>query len=228
MNIQIRYEEQPGITVEDISVLASFCGYDAAKGKMHREGEAWIYEGELPPGEYYYKFLINEAILLNDPMANSYAPRKEEETELWSYLKVNRLGERLYNNTQYTVNVAEYQLSAAVTEGSGTEKHKFSAILDKRVVARFGFNQVTGIHTVTVLWCDYTGAVREYSEQILLPEENPGNPAVLWFWLDLEALKQPEGRWTIKLFIDGKFILEDYFQVGNAFLYSQEGRIKNT
>ena len=228
MNIQIRYEEQPGITIETISVLASFCNYDAAKGKMHQEGEAWIYEAKLPPGEYYYKFLINETILLNDPLANSYVPRKEGEEELWSYMKVNGFGERLYNNSQYTVNVAEYQLSAAATERGGMEKHMFSAILDKKVVARFGFNQVTGIHAVTVLWCDYTGTVQEYAEQMLLPEENPGKLAVLWFWLNLEERKQPEERWTAKLFIDGEFILEDSFQIGNAFLYSQDGRVKNT
>lgn len=226
MNIRIKYEEQPGLTAETVAMLASFCGYDAARGQMHREEEGWVYEAQLPPGEYYYKFLINHSVLLNDPAANCYAPRKAEEEELWSYIKISHSGERLYNNTQYTVNVEEYTLSATVTEGDVTEKHQFSSILDKRVVARFGFTQIKGVHTVTVLWCDYTGHARAYTEQALFQEDS-GKKVDLWFWLDIGELEQPEGVWTMKLYIDGKYVLEDGFQIGKTFLYTQTGKVKN-
>lgn len=224
MSIQIRYKEQPGIPVETVSVLASFCGYAVGQGKMHRDGECWIYETKLPAGEYYYKFLINGTLLLNDPAANCYVSRNEMETELWSYFRVALSGKRLFNNTQYSVAIEDYSLSAAEAEGEIAEKHKFSAILDKKVVARFVFAEVKGVHPVTVLWCDYSGNVREYTEQILLPEENK---ATLWFWLNLDEMEHPEGKWTMKLYIDGKYVLEDGFQIGNAFLYDQAGRIKN-
>ena len=228
MNIQIRYPEQPGMAVDTVSVIGSFNGYDAASGKMRLEENDWIYEAKLPAGEYYYKFLLNGEVLLNDPEANSYVPRKEEETELWSYLKVNHVGERLYNNSKYAVNVADYQLSAAISTEHGTEKHYFSSVLDKKVVARFGFDRVTGIHPVTVLWCDRAGTVREYTEQLLLPLGEGEEQAVLWFWLDIEKQEPAEGGWTVKLFIDGQFILEDNFQIGNTFLYTRDGKLKNT
>lgn len=183
MNIYICYKEQLGFPVETVSVLASFCNYDIEKGKMRLDNGSWIYETMLPAGEYYYKFLINGSILLNDPEANCYVTRKEGETELWSYFRVAWTGERLYNNTPYHVTVSDYTLSSAISEGELAERHRYSSILDKRVVARFGFTGVTGIHPVTVLWCDYAGNIREYCEQMLLPEEGL---ATLWFWLNLE------------------------------------------
>lgn len=222
MSIQIRYKEQPGIQAETVSVLASFCNYDEEKGKMHRENGYWIYETKLPAGEYYYKFLINGSLLLNDPEASCYAPRREEDDELWSYFRVALSGKRLFNNTIYHVTVADYSLSAAVAEGTVVEKHRFSAVLDKRVVARFGFSEITGVHSVTVLWCDYSGSIREYSEQLLLPEETQ---ATLWFWIDLEKLECPEGKWVMKLYIDGTYVLGDDFCIGTAFLYDREGKI---
>lgn len=223
MSIQIRYKEPPGIAVKTVSVLASFCNYNAEKGKMHREGEYWVYETALPAGEYYYKFLINGSLLLNDPAANCYAPRNGKEKELWSFLRVAWLGKRLFNNTQYGVTVEDYALSAMLAESGEMEKHRFNAMLDKKVVARFGFTGITGVHAVTVLWCDPVGAVKEYSEQMLLPEESKVS---LWFWLDLKQQERREGRWTMKLYIDGKYVLEDGFRLGNAFLYDRTGRIK--
>lgn len=225
MGIQIRYKQQPGIDVETISVLGSFCGYDAEKGRMKQDGEEWVYEAKIPPGEHYYRFLVNGSVLLNDPVANCYVPREEGAEELWSYLKVDALGRRLYNNLPYTVHIGEYTLSTSITGEDAAEKHKFSSVLDKRVAARFGFQQVKGVHPVTVLWCDHTGQPREYAEQTLFPTGD-GETANLWFWIDLEKLEQPEGTWTLKLFVDGSYVLEDVFQIGTAFLYTQEGKLK--
>ena len=171
----------------------------------------------------YYKFLINGSLLLNDPAANCYVPRNNKEKEPWSFLRVAFLGRRLFNNTQYRVTVEDYALSAMLAESGETEKHRFNTKLDKKVVARFGFTGITGIHAVTVLWCDPAGSIREYSEQMLLPDENKVS---LWFWLDLKQPERREGKWTMKLYIDGTYVLEDGFRLGNAFLYDRTGRIK--
>lgn len=223
MSIQIRYKEPSGIAAKTVSVLASFCNYNAEKGKMRREGEEWVYEANLPAGEYYYKFLINGSLLLNDPTANCYALRNGKEKELWSFLKVAMLGKRLFNNGQYSVTVEDYALSTMLADGGEIEKHKFNTKLDKKVVARFGFTGITGVHAVTVLWCDPVGNVKEYSEQMLLPEEDR---ASLWFWMNLKQSEPREGRWTLKLYIDGKYVLEDSFRLESAFLYDRTGRIK--
>lgn len=223
MSIQIRYKAPPGIAVKTVSVLASFCSYNPEKGKMHREGESWVYEAKLPAGEYYYKFLINGCLLLNDPAANCYAPRSSKEKELWSFLRVAVLGKRLFNNTQNSVTVEDYALSAMLADSGEMEKHKFNTKLDKKVVARFGFAGIKGVHAVTVLWCDPAGSIKEYSEQMLLPGENK---ATLWFWLDLKQPERREGGWTMKLYIDGMYVLEDSFRLGNAFMYDRTGRIK--
>ena len=50
---------------------------------------------------------------------------------------------------------------------------------------------------------------------------------MMWFWMDLEddTRKYPHGTWTMKLFIDGEFILEDEFNLLEANSYSSQGQM---
>ncbi len=227
MKLQIFYQNQPGIEVQTITVLASFCSYHPDSAVMQPSENGWVYETELAPGDYYYKFLINGTLLLNDPLANCYAPRNESEEELWSFLRVGPSGERLYNSTSYPVYLEDYRLSGSFTEGTVINRRQFSAELDKKIVAGFGFRNTEGVHTVTVLWTGPDNTPREYAEAVLGPQETPEQLERLWFWLDTEALEQPEGVWTLLLFIDGAYVLEDRFQIGNALSYSRDGTVNN-
>lgn len=227
MIITFEYKETPYLHVNNISVIGSFNEYNPNLGRMKRIDDKWIWTTSIPTGEYKYKFFINNCIKLNDVSANMYSP--DDNGELWSCLIINKDDLRLYNNTSYSVNIDDYALSSQIYDGDiKVNKKDFNLALDKKVVSRFTFTNITGIHSVTVLWFDAAKNFFDYSENILFSsEEILDKPIVLWFWIDLQKrdVIYSEGIWTMKLFIDGEFALEDIFHIGKAARYSPTGNI---
>lgn len=227
MIVRLEYEETPYLKVSSISVIGSFNGYDADKNKMVKSDGIWYVDILLSKGEYRYKFFINDCLRLNDPSANVYLP--DENEELWSAIMINESDERLYNNTQYKVNVENYNINSKVYEDRMKENQKnFNLLIDKKVVTRFEFTNVTGLHSVTSVWCEPDGTLFDVSENVLFtPEGEENKPIIMWFWIDLneENRTYKEGLWAMKLFIDGEFILEDIFNISKIAAYSSKGRV---
>ena len=222
MQIKLELEDIPELDVRAVNVIGTFNDYDESRGALQKEGDKWSTVVELGQGEHFYRFVINHEIQLNDPESNVYLPHKEEE--LWSMIKINEKGERLYNNEQYSVSIEDYAVSGMVTEAEiGVNKKNFNLLMDKKIVVRFGFHEITGLHAVTAVWYDARGRLFEVSENSLYADENPEETVYLWFWIDLDeqGAEYPEGLWTMKLFIDGSYILEDQYALGRSFTYSK-------
>ncbi|MBU5427021.1 hypothetical protein KQI41_11410 [Tissierella pigra] len=226
MKINFKYEENEYLNIHTISVIGEFNGYDSKKGQMIKEGNTWIFGHNLPPGEHRYKFLINGELKLNDPTANIYLP--DDNEELWSVIIINDQEERLYNNTQYTVHLDKYNISSVAKEEVVANKKRFNIFLDKKVITRFEFTKVTGLHTVTTVWYTPKMDLFQITENNLFTPQGEDKPIKMWFWMDLEdkGRQYPCGVWTMKLFIDGEFILEDQFTITESSSYSSQGEIK--
>ncbi|WP_410513270.1 hypothetical protein PaeBR_02025 [Paenibacillus sp. BR2-3] len=158
---------------------------------------------------------------LNDPMANLYLPN--ESDELWSTIIINDLDQRLYNNEQYTVHIESYAVSGMITPAPiSNDKKGFHLSSDKMVVVRLGFTNLSGLHAVTALWFDARGVLHDAAENMLCADEgSPDKPVFIWFWLPLNDAQRdyPEGVWTIKLFLDGSYVLEDQVTITNAIAF---------
>lgn len=226
MEIIFEYEEKEYLAISTISVIGNFNNYDPIKGQMLKENNKWSFKCVLPPGEHYYKFLINGELRLNDSTANVYLP--DDNEELWSVIMINEQDQRLYNNTQYTTHIEKYNITSNINEEEFvTNKKNFNMILDKKIVTRFQFTNVTGLHAVTTAWYTPKGELFQTTENNLFTPQENNNPIMMWFWMDLEddTRKYPHGTWTIKLFIDGEFILEDQFNLLEANSYSSQGQL---
>lgn len=213
MNVTVRYDDSPYWDIQDISVIGTFNKFNWEEGKMRKEGNSWIYETECPPGEYRYKLLVNGEIQLNDPYNNLF--EQDGDDTLWSLIMIDEDGRRLFNPNQYTVHVSDYALSPLVTEGEVVKSKKYyNVVADKKVVARFRFQNVTGVHAVTAAWYAPDGILFEYAENALCAD-NEQEEITLWFWLDTqEVMGAGEyGTWSLKLFVDGEYILEDLFTI---------------
>lgn len=225
MIVNLKYENNPYLVMRSVSVIGSFNDFVAGLNPMQLSDGYWQTEIELPPGEHKYKFFINGEIKLNDPMANMYLP--DEKEELWSTIIINEQNQRLYNNEQYTVNLEDYAVTNTVTESPvAVNKKRFDKTVDKQVVIRFEFNNITGLHAVTVVWYDSYGRVYEFGENSLYSDEESTEQSVsLWFWIDLDDAEKEcqEGVWTLKLFIDGSYILEDQVTITRVITYSSKG-----
>lgn len=226
MVVNFRYEEDENVRIDSISVVGEFNEFNPDKGIMEKTGNVWNFDLELPFGEYKYKFLINQNLRLNDSEANLYMP--DDNEELWSLIIINEEGIRLYNNEEYSVNIDSYYMNSMVSEADDILlKKAFNTNVDEKAVVRYGFTNVTGIHTVTVAWYNPHGQLVQYTDNNLFKGEEDKEPLFMWFWLDLKEnkAKLEYGNWTIKLFINGQFILADRFSISNASSYSSKGEL---
>ncbi|WP_129597915.1 hypothetical protein [Anaerophilus nitritogenes] len=226
MKVNFEYEENEYFPIHSISIIGDFNNYDTNKGKMIKKNNRWYFNCNLSSGEYKYKFLINGELKLNDPTANIYVP--DEHEELWSMILINEQDQRLYNNTQYTTHIKAYHITSMVSEENIiSNKKNFNILLDKKVVTRFEFSNVTGVHTVTTAWYTPTGKLFQTTENNLFNSSKDDQPIMMWFWMDLENKTReiPYGIWAVKLFIDGAFILEDKFNVSTTSSYSSKGEM---
>ena len=227
MEIIFYYNESDFLPITTISVIGKFNNYNPNKGVMIKENNKWALKCDLQPGEHAYKFLINGELKLNDPTANIYFP--DDNEELWSIIKINENGQRLYNNIEYTTHIEKYNIGSVVSEQENiVNKKVFNMTLDKKVVTRFQFTNVTGLHTVTAVWYTPVGELFQVTENNLFMPPNYEKPIMMWFWMDLgdDTRKYPLGTWKMKFFIDGEFILEDEFKILENSAYSSHGEIK--
>ena len=227
MEVKFQYEENKHLPINTISVIGKFNDYDPNKGVMIKEDNKWIFKCDLQTGDHPYKFLINGELKLNDSTANIYLP--DDNEELWSIVKINENDQRMYNNTQYTTHIESYNICSSVSEQENIINRKtFNIAIDKKVVTRFQFTNVTGLHTVTTAWYTPTGDLFQMTENNLFMTPEVKEPVMLWFWMDLtdNTRKYPFGTWTMKFFIDGEFILEDQFKLLQNSVYSKYGEIR--
>lgn len=181
--------------------------------KFKKDNDFWTAEVELPEGQYLYRLFINENILLNDPQANMYFP--DEDNVLWLMLMINSEEERIYNNKNYAVNIKEYIITDNIYKESLPQNKKvFIPPADKMVATRFIFQNVTGLHTVSVLWITPDNEIFDICEDNLFSNNTPDNTTI-WFYLNLHknGVSYPLGTWKFQLFIDGDFVLEDKFEI---------------
>ncbi|MEC1179511.1 hypothetical protein P9B03_13515 [Metasolibacillus meyeri] len=118
MNIYLKYEESSYMPIHSLSVVGDFNGFDATKGVMQKQGNEWLFQTHLTSGQYHYKFLLNDELLLNDPYANMY--EIDEKEEIWSMLFINEQQERLYDSTEYSIHIHDYGFTNQVSEKGKT------------------------------------------------------------------------------------------------------------
>lgn len=227
MKIKFMLRESPYLCVQSVSVLGSFNGYDKEAGAMNKVPEGWVTEVELLPGEHYYKFLINEQFMLNDPQNNVLL--KHLNDELWSVIVINEQNERLFSNKMYPLKIESYAVTSVQTElPVAINKKTFYLGMDTKLVTRFSFTNIKGLYCISALWFDAQGQFFDYSENILFEDEfSSEQPVYLWFWLPLQEPDKvyPEGQWTLKLFVNGGYVLEDKYTLSHSTSYAPNGRI---
>lgn len=223
MKVLFKYNNDENLDICSISLIGSFNDYNSSVNIMKKVDDVWVCECDLKQGEHAYRFLVNDNLTLNDPFANMYYP--DEEDKLWSIVVIDNKDERLYNNTQYSLNIDDYCLSSSMNENNVIKK-KFNEYVDDKIVARFDFTNVTGLHSATVVWYGPNGRIIQVTENNVFCPEGYLKPIKLWFWLDLKdkSIQKNEGNWIIKLFIDGEYILEDDFQLSKTNIYSTKIR----
>ena len=198
MKQKFYYKEDENFPIYSIAVVGDFNDWNPKETLLERNGFGeWQAEIELGQGEYSYQFLINGNIYMNDCMANLYLTN--EEGRLVSCIKLNEEGKRLYNVTQYKLNIKRCYFTEINEAREVAIQKLWFKKLDAQVRMNIVFNQVTGIHSVTTIWCHQDEKTYTYTDQILYLE-NEEEETELGFTLGGDIAV---GAWIVKVFIDG-------------------------
>lgn len=213
MNVSLLYKkEYYQLKIHTISVVIyNVGGLRISDQPMKEEHGIWTYETELLPGEYLYKFLVNESLFLFDPSNNLY--EQDRDGYLWSLIIIDKDGDRLVNSEQYHLTLTEYKLDLNT---SNNRLKGYSHAIESKIVTTINFSEVTGIHGVTGVWYTADETVFEYAETAVCSEEQEQVYVMFWIGQESAILFASEDIWVFRLFIDGILALEDYFLIKNG------------
>lgn len=225
MGCMFYYKSTPYFHVNEVALIGQFNNFIPTT--LIKAKDIWFVEIDLPKGEHIYKFLINGVLKLNDPMARKYLP--DQVGEIWSVAVVGMKRERLevVNNSQLELLRHVITNRNSNTFDEARNKNSFDVNMDSSVVAGFEFGNVIGLHAITAVWVTPQLNMHHISEHsINVIEGDVNNTAEVWFWIPIQDKKReyPNGIWSIKLFIDGTFVMEIRFRIGKGGTYSVTNR----
>lgn len=179
--------------------------------RMETCSQGWKTELELPDGEYYYKFILNNGIRMNDPNAYSYAVGLNDE--VWSVLKVvngkNQKGNKIIPKlNKFIINNGKKLLYPR----------------NRACYVSFDLNGVCGVHSITALWYQPDGSLYHIEETTIETPINLLYTLKETFWVDFEKDTHPFdfGTWMVEIYVDGVKSVREFFNV-----FSDE-KIRNT
>lgn len=200
------YIENEAFKIKSISLIGDFNKWDKkAHVFIQVEPHKWQVEMDVPIGKHLYQFWINDEMPLNDSEANLYLV--DENKELKSVIVINEENQRLYNNEQYHLNVSSYRLSDKVEDLKGPSKRGYVIGIDQDVVLGIGFEDITGVHNLTVAWYSPEDTLYSYTQHYFYDPKDQ-TEAKLWFKLNIKQ-GFPKGIWKAIIFVDGQFIHKD-------------------
>ena len=164
---------------------------------------------EFTEGEYHYKYLLGDGLELIDKGNKDICV---DGGELWSVLTIGGDG-AIEKEIDSSATFLEYGIFHKMMEvmPEKIESKVFIAVKDKQVVCILSFNEIRGLHAVTVAWYKPDGELHRFAENDFGSyEEADGDKVMLRFWLDINQIDEIDfGSWKVRAFLDGEMIKED-------------------
>lgn len=176
---------------------------------MSKDGSNYKTAVEFTAGEYYYKYLLGDGLELIDKENKDICI---DDGNYWSVLTINKDGVA-DKDIPSSATLCEYGIFHKMMEvvPDKEESKVFNADKDKQAVCMLSFNEIVGLHIVTVAWYKSDGELYRFAENDFGSyEEMDDDKAMLRFWLDIAEIEETDfGNWTVRVFLDGEMIKED-------------------
>jgi len=200
--------------IKSISVIGDFNNWDSSRNSFKRHDDGtWMTEIELSPGNYRYKFLINDSIYFNDPNALIYTHDDKGGTA--SSIIIGENNKRIINIKPASLNIESYSFLCVDKDLLSCENSEKKYYKDKHssLTLKIVFSDIIGLCAVNAIWYTPNNEIYEVQESVLedrVKDEVNGNEAL--FQIDIND-DTPEGDWKLQIFINGTFALEDSFTI---------------
>ena len=176
---------------------------------MSKDGGYYVAYIELTAGEYYYKYLQGDGLELIDKKNKDIFI---DESGCWSVLTIDEDGV-VEKEIESSATLIEYGISHKMMEvvPDKAESKVFDVNKDKEAVCLLSFNEIKGLHVVTVAWYNPSGELYKFAENDFGSyEEADDDKVMVRFWLNLAGIDEADfGDWTVRAFLDGEMIKED-------------------
>jgi hypothetical protein len=154
---ELFYYNKLGFPIHSIKVIG-----EITNGMMVQKDGYWHYSFQGSEGSYKYKFLVNDKLELNDPMAYDYVMDGQNS---WSLLFVDKKGNRIIQNTPSMIKLKEYCLCSSINQDRNFFSKKiFNTSIFDKAVSRLVFSKARGMHLITAAWYNPYEELYEYSE----------------------------------------------------------------
>ncbi|WP_069999697.1 isoamylase early set domain-containing protein [Cellulosilyticum sp. I15G10I2] len=211
------YEEQQGFKIYSVSVIGAFNNWNKSATLCQRDDAGvWFVTVDLEPGEYEYRFFINNELVLNDPWADKYM--LDQNNEVVSVVIINDDGQRA-NTTgvQYDLSIRQYATHSFEQEDRIFENYKiFNIYKDKQVVHSIDCTDISGLSAIVAVWYRPDGRLYGYTGEVLsASSKDEGYFLYYSFPIDEGTML---GKWKVHIFANGYFLIEDSFTItdGNS------------
>ena len=176
---------------------------------MSKDRDYYITYIELTAGEYYYKYLQGDGLELIDKKNKDIFI---DEGNYWSVLTIDEDGV-IEKEIESSATLCEYGILHKIMEvvPIKEESKVFDVNKDKEAVCLLNFNEIKGLHVVTVAWYNPSGELYKFAENDFGSyDESDTDKVIVRFWLNLAEIDEEDfGNWTVRAFLDGEMIKED-------------------
>ena len=176
---------------------------------MSKNGSYYEGDVELTEGEYYYKYLQGDGLELIDKKNKDIFI---DEGNYWSVLTIDEDGV-VEKEIESSATLCEYGILHKIMEVVPVKEESkvFDVNKDKEAVCLLNFNEIKGLHVVTVVWYNPSGELYRFAENDFGSyDESDADKVIVRFWLYLAEIDEEDfGNWTVRAFLDGEMIKED-------------------
>ena len=191
---------------------------------MTRGDDSFVCELDLNSSDIYrYIFVIDDNIRLIDWAAPFTLPT--EDGQIFSCIAINANGEILTYDFEPSIYVKDFSFcNDTVESGELIYKRAFSR-KDEKVCVRIEYKDVLGFHQSSILWYKPNGEFFVQSSGIVWSDDERMDNITEWHYIQISD-EMPTGKWKVKFFIDGLYILEDYFVITPSVYGIESGILK--
>lgn len=219
VRMELSYQDPDGVSIETIQVI--WDDNVISPVSMILNNGIWRMQMESNEKKYLYRFLINNSISVNDPYANMYG--SDCDGTLWSVYFENEENQRLYNSTQYYLEIKELLLSDTVKDIIVPQRdNRFFPIADKMTAICVKISDGTGLHTLTMLFINPNHEIIDLAEQTVDLDMKEEDDIIVWFYRNIDQKRKDfmYGTWTYLLLVDGQYWLQGQYDIESIQRFS--------